>query len=179
MDCPRCQEPMNELELQGCRVDVCPKCEGSWYDQEELGQVLSTPRADLEDSTLSPILVEDRLDQVDLEKPLLCPRCGQEMNRYRYLATSEIWLDECPSHGIWLDDGELAQMLDFLNKWEHLDPETEKRLEDALAGIRKEASERDMAVLDRLSRSEGRTGAGRLSSRLLRTIYGLFQRMGL
>jgi Zn-finger nucleic acid-binding protein len=36
------------------------------------------------------------------------------MRRYIYCADSGISLDRCAPHGIWLDDGELAQMIDYM-----------------------------------------------------------------
>ncbi|MCA9794954.1 MAG: zf-TFIIB domain-containing protein [Candidatus Eremiobacteraeota bacterium] len=127
MICPRCDTEMKQVMLRNIPVDLCPNCEGSWYDADELAAILETPLQELESSDLAPVLVADKLDKIDTEKNLDCPRCGEPMVRYQYLITSDIYLDECPDHGIWLDDGELTKMLEFLGEWD--DAGQEKRAE--------------------------------------------------
>ncbi len=60
-------------------------------------------------------MVPDRLALVDLEQKICCPVCSDTMLRYIYSADCQIELDECPRHGIWLDDGELGTLAQYLN----------------------------------------------------------------
>ena len=169
MKCPRCATEMNEVEVNNIKVDLCPNCEGSWYDADELGQVMSVSREALQTSELSPILEEDRLDRIDVEQPLNCPKCGEAMLRYKYLITSEVTLDECHQHGIWLDDGELTKMFQFLQDWEEPDPELMAKMNTELTRLKMEAKEREEHFLNSL-------GGGLLGGRLIRKIYSLFSK---
>lgn len=36
MNCPRCSEEMNQVEIQEVPVEQCPGCEGVWLDAGEL-----------------------------------------------------------------------------------------------------------------------------------------------
>lgn len=169
MKCPRCDTEMNEVTVNQTAVDLCPNCEGSWYDAEELGEIMAVPKEALRESELNPILEEDKLDRIDVEEPLNCPRCGEPMLRYKYLITSEITLDECHQHGIWLDDGELTKMFEFLQKWETPDPKLMAKMEMELARLKQEAREKEEHFLASL-------GGGILGGRLIRKIYSLFQK---
>jgi len=40
---------------------------------------------------------------------LSCPECGGTMDRFQYPHT-RIALDQCPTHGIWMDEGELERV---------------------------------------------------------------------
>jgi Zn-finger nucleic acid-binding protein len=45
---------------------------------------------------------------------LSCPTCGQEMDRTRFSATSDVVIDACPAgHGLWLESGELGRAIDY------------------------------------------------------------------
>ncbi len=129
MTCPRCQTEMKQVMVSHVPVDMCPNCEGSFYDGDELEAIMETPIEELEKSELAPVLVADKLDCIDEDENLDCPRCGEPMVRYRYLITSDIVLDECPDHGIWLDDGELTKMLDYLGRWEEISEDKKAEME--------------------------------------------------
>ncbi len=47
--------------------------------------------------------------------PLMaCPTCGNEMDRARFAATSNVVIDACRLlHGVWLDTGEIAKVLAY------------------------------------------------------------------
>lgn len=36
MICPRCAQPLKEVQHHGIPVDICPRCEGVWLDKGEL-----------------------------------------------------------------------------------------------------------------------------------------------
>ena len=101
--CPRCWVMLNkeEVELLGPNViiDVCPKCQGIWFDNNELEKVLGTRKLDS--------LLTKRTGTESRSK-LICPRCGGVMD-LEYAENVEI--DVCPDcHGAWLDYGELERL---------------------------------------------------------------------
>jgi PAS domain S-box-containing protein len=103
LQCPRCWVMLNkeEVKLLGPKViiDVCPKCQGIWFDNEELEKVLGTRKLDS--------LLTKRTGTESRSK-LKCPRCGVLMD-LEYAEDVEI--DVCPScHGVWLDYGELERL---------------------------------------------------------------------
>ena len=114
MNCPRCQTQMKEVSIGSARIQLCPNCEGSFYPEGALGEVAEQTKEELEETELAPVLEADQLEKIDLEAALTCPVCGEGMSRYRYLATTDVFLDECLEHGIWLDDGELSNILEYM-----------------------------------------------------------------
>lgn len=111
-------------------MQLCPNCEGSFYPGDQLFKVEELGQGKLEESALAPTLVPDQLDKIDLDAMLQCPVCEAEMSRYNHLGDDTIILDECPEHGIWLDDGELGALLEFVQRDAEADAAAEKeRLE--------------------------------------------------
>ena len=103
--CPRCWVEMKKEEVKeevlgpGVIIDVCPKCQGIWFDNNELKKVLGNRK-----------LAEYLTKHVGTESmsKLKCPRCGAMMD-LEYAEDVEI--DVCPDcHGAWLDYGELERL---------------------------------------------------------------------
>jgi Zn-finger nucleic acid-binding protein len=88
-------------------LDVCHKCEGSWYDMVELDRAFG-----MSDHDLIPTLSKGTT--VDLEAPIQCPRCQAVMERARYLEDCPVLVDQCEQHGVWLDGGELKALRDHM-----------------------------------------------------------------
>lgn len=116
MNCPRCSTPMRAAQIGASHLKSCPGCEGAWYPGEALASITDHSLAELKDSALEPSLVADRLETVDLDKPIDCPECLRPMMRYRYTMSCDVVLDECFDHGVWLDDGELGSLMAFLEE---------------------------------------------------------------
>ena len=100
LDCPKCREAMIVAEYGSVEIDSCPVCGGVWLDGGELEALVG--------SALPP---KEKPDP-DLGPPELdCPICVDKLVRDRYGAT-EVVVDRCPhGDGIWLDEGELEQIL--------------------------------------------------------------------
>jgi Zn-finger nucleic acid-binding protein len=90
-----------EVEVIGPNViiDVCPKCQGIWLDNNELKKILG-------DRKLANYLTKHIGTQS--KSKLVCPRCGGLMD-LEYAEDVEI--DVCLAcHGAWLDYGELEKL---------------------------------------------------------------------
>lgn len=120
MLCPRCSSELENARFEEATIALCPGCEGSWYRAAELTRILEADPDRVAASDLAPTLVEDKLDGIDVEKHFDCPECGEPMVRYQYQVDSDVVIDECPDHGIWLDDGELGRMFEFLQSEEQV-----------------------------------------------------------
>lgn len=114
MNCPRCRTQLSAVEIEQAEVQVCSTCEGAWYPDEALGSVTDHSFSELKATELSRSMVPDKLALVDLEQRIDCPVCSDKMLRYTYSLACPIELDECPHHGVWLDDGELGTLVSYL-----------------------------------------------------------------
>ena len=125
MECPRCGQELMPVRVSTVSVEFCPHCEGTWYDLEELETVLALP--DLRLSQLRPALAPNRKPAVankQLERPVSCPRCGRTLIREHYGMGCQVEVDRCPAHGIWLDDGELGELLEHHESFEQSQPQS-------------------------------------------------------
>lgn len=110
MQCPRCSVPL----APGLpHTQICAQCEGVWVDKGALSQLVQASPEEIANSPLAGTL-EANHQEVPLADLVPCPVCSATMTRYVYCADSGITLDRCPQHGIWFDDGELAQAMDYM-----------------------------------------------------------------
>ena len=107
--CPRCQ---NSTESDG-ELDrmVCLRGCGEWYSRARLTSLLAWDAL-----TKAPGgLGSDGRHAVASPwpfSPALCPICQAEMNvGFR----AEVRYDICPSHGVWLDAGEIQRFAQVFN----------------------------------------------------------------
>lgn len=131
MNCLRCSDQeLQEIvfdELNSATIHMCPQCEGAWYPKHSLQAITRHEKDELEQSSLAPMLESDKTEIVDLEEPVTCPVCEQQMDRFSYPLAPEVELDQCTEHGMWLDDGELGTILDqVIGRRETMDEYREK-----------------------------------------------------
>lgn len=115
---------MSEQIAHGIRIDVCLTCAGIWFDDGELTQLQKTGLEAMAE-------VEDRFVPMGAaksgakERP--CPVCaGVLLEEYAYLYSTPVKIDGCPvCYGVWIQDGELKQMEQFLETGLH-EPITEE-----------------------------------------------------
>lgn len=163
MNCPRCAHGLNDVLIDESVVKACPNCEGAWYPGEALGCVTDLTFNELKHTALKPSMVADQLAKIELDEPVNCPRCGVQMSRYTYSLTCPIVLDECPAHGVWLDDGELGTLMQYLTE---LDKRVGARQESVLQA-------RNLEALEELAKSPNYYA---LPSHVLATINAVYSR---
>jgi len=107
MDCPRCKVELRTNKLSDVKleveVDSCPKCEGTWFEQNELSRL---------EQIIEPTLLEIRHipSKVEQLNVLTCPKCGvdQRLHKAEHERDRKVIIDFCPDcKGTWLDKGEL------------------------------------------------------------------------
>ena len=88
-------------------VDICPKCEGIWFDHGELKELLQARFSERADPrTLLP---------ADRDADCLCPDCRWPLYRREFMRRSNIEIEQCiKCAGIFLDAGEVDQVIAFL-----------------------------------------------------------------
>lgn len=112
--CPVCTEAMARERYEGLETHRCGGCDGLWLAAGELEGIASTPRNGSPNvgelrrhmSQVAPAVTEIRYRR--------CPRCRDVMNRVNFGATSGIIVDECRSHGVFLDAGEFEAIETFI-----------------------------------------------------------------
>ena len=117
--CPCCDEPLESLDLglgASFLIERCRTCLGLFFDPGELDFVVREKIGEptrIDRQRLEKILDEECPQREGGVRYLRCPTCRELMNRKTYGAKSGIVTDECKAHGVWLNGGELRQIL----KW--------------------------------------------------------------
>lgn len=120
--CPRCDVHLRTINLEkihaageslNLRIEQCPECTGTFFDPGELEHIL--------EKGVENVYVPDRelIESLVQSAPrnairyLKCPVCRELMQFRNYLRFSGVLVDFCSSHGLWLDAGELRQLLEW------------------------------------------------------------------
>jgi Zn-finger nucleic acid-binding protein len=95
--CPRCGDVLDRV-FAG--VAACPRCQGAWINQSTLDTAFGNPRW-------------PQGQNLWWHAELECPECATEGTKTKMDARSanEVMVDLCPSHGLWLDQGELGRLM--------------------------------------------------------------------
>jgi len=99
MKCPVCRVPTYVVEFDQIELDLCPDCQGMWFDRGELDLLLGTPKA------------PPQVDAVSDEDRRRCPLCRHRMNKVNIGPGRRVLIDSCPEGcGLWFDRNELADL---------------------------------------------------------------------
>jgi Zn-finger nucleic acid-binding protein len=95
--CPRCGE-MLDRAFEG--VSTCPRCEGLWIGPATLDAAFGNPRW----PGGQALWWRNAID---------CPECAFEGKQTLMSArmSSDVIVDQCGEHGVWLDRGELGRLM--------------------------------------------------------------------
>jgi Zn-finger nucleic acid-binding protein len=107
VQCPKCEDAtLAATQIRDIEVDRCPSCHGVWFDEAELPHLLS-----FDHRSLTPL--EGGRDRRGFtEKHGDCPRDRTPLLRVYSAQNPAVVVDACPAcRGIWLDAGELDQLL--------------------------------------------------------------------
>lgn len=150
--CPRCHIPLQIIDLrlgEKFYIERCERCLGLFFDPGELEALL--------DKTITHVYEIDRprLDEIQNVKrcgeyPLGyidCPVCKKLMNRINFGSRSGVIADKCREHGLWLDGGELRQILEWVKAGGDL-YHKQKQLENAQLELEQEKKNLQFKKLD-------------------------------
>lgn len=97
---------------EGYPVHGCRRCGGVWVDVRTFRAIVESARKQaVEDGKPARRQMARRAAAV-VYRP--CPTCSQRMQRRNFGRVSGIILDQCPKHGVFLDAGELPDVLEFV-----------------------------------------------------------------
>ena len=112
MNCPKCKSELIQRKIKGIEVDECKKCEGIWFDNDELRQIKDKIDSDLNWMDFEIWKHEDQFTVAP--KPINCPKCAVQMVTINYGDTG-VEIDYCTKcQGVWLDDGEFNKIIEAL-----------------------------------------------------------------
>ena len=118
MQCPACEATLQSIRVdadESITLEKCPKCCGLFFNPGELEYLLVKQ---------IPVVLNvdyDRLNSLREEASAnraknryrRCPYCSQPMSFINYQRKSGVIVDWCREHGLWLDGGELRQLLEW------------------------------------------------------------------
>lgn len=151
--CPRCAWPMQAVELGGDKrmtIERCEKCMGIFFDPGELDVLIDTSvrtGSEVDYQRLQQIVEEESMAAQPPTEYVKCPECLKMMNRKRYGSRAGVIVDRCRDHGVWLDGGELGQIL----KWAHAGGREHDAKKRARERAEAERAERTKRVTDRMA----------------------------
>lgn len=106
MKCPKCNADLKASDLGEYGfviLDICPGCQGAWFDKGELDRLDDSVWQDAEELAFS--------DVSDSHQGLKCPKCTAQLRPLVPMDDKELVLDRCPNcQGFWLDSGELERV---------------------------------------------------------------------
>jgi len=116
--CPHCSKPLQTIELQlngTIQIDRCSDCFGLFFDAGKIELVLEQAVSDVYDINVRQLdnINSDRFQTDKPVKYIKCPECQHFMLRRVFGYRSGVIIDQCKSHGIWLDSGEITHLLEW------------------------------------------------------------------
>ena len=116
--CPRCQGALQHRSLVVAQVVECAACHGLWLRPEDFDGMCEGARQRPSGFLpKSPLPAARPVEDAQLLRYIPCLACGELMLRRQFRwggKGSGVVLDACADHGVWLDDEELAAIVQFL-----------------------------------------------------------------
>lgn len=106
MTCPSCRVDLIDVELMEHPLLRCPRCLGLLIEPSVVRELFHDASKAAGRERDMPELMEHEFG----DPPRPCAICGEPMRREFY---DWLQLDECEAHGIWFDDGELDELIQY------------------------------------------------------------------
>jgi Zn-finger nucleic acid-binding protein len=112
--CPRCTSgattPLLAIGIApSATIHACQGCHGIFVGARAWCTLVARPELA---RAIASRLPAREAPSSELVRLLRCPACAKEMERGRFGASSNIVIDVCVAHGIWLDSGEVVAVAD-------------------------------------------------------------------
>jgi Zn-finger nucleic acid-binding protein len=122
--CPRCKAELKARSYGDLGVEECDACGGLFLAPQTMDRLVAA--RDMP-TNLRLHLPKRALKGEAVVRYLFCPVCGKSMNRQAFGRISGVVVDVCKSHGVWFDAGELAAVIEFVERG-GLERERERQL---------------------------------------------------
>jgi Zn-finger nucleic acid-binding protein len=107
--CPICKVALTDKVYDRVAFLECSQCAGIWIIQADLKQLEYENVNDLVQIDLQNVPVKSANHLPT--NALTCPKCSGDMEQFHFMVDTPIILNRCSDcEGLWIDDGELAQM---------------------------------------------------------------------
>ena len=104
--------------MEGATTLMCPSCQGMFFPDQTLEQVLNRLRATCDPTDVHSALQDfkDRFTRTlpDSVKYKQCPVCDGAMMRRNYGTVSGVIIDVCYDHGTWVDGSAFGELASFI-----------------------------------------------------------------
>ena len=107
---------MPPSQVAGIATNECPGCHGLWVAGDQFDRLVSRATRAREEGrgAAEPPRVSRGNPVTQSLAYRRCPECDAFMLRTNYRKSSGVILDECRTHGTWLDPDELEQIAGFI-----------------------------------------------------------------
>lgn len=143
--CPACRKIFLKTQVDTqtrLEIDVCPRCYGIWFDGSELSRFLQSDELKRKfylAEDVAPARPEGASVSAQARN---CPRCRKPMEEKRF---ADVAVDVCETcKGLWLDDGEIRQIVDRYQKGSRGDKTVSSELSAGLEDKKERPSFRDL-----------------------------------
>ena len=167
LPCPDCENSLNIIEFDTdptIRIERCSGCFGMFFNPGELEALVESKTNDfvwLDKTRINGISENYGYNHEVIY--LKCPMCSERMSHINFGGSSGVILDQCGTHGVWLQGGELKRLMEW---WpaggKHLYQQNEQERIAKLAALRlpptgskmkrSPSSDIDWTVLDAVDR---------------------------
>lgn len=116
--CPECRTRLQRINLNlqpSLQIERCATCYGLFFDSGDVESLLDRAISSVY-STNPGLLDSINQDRFQSDRPVKyqpCPVCQILMNRVVFGHRSGVVIDQCKSHGVWLDAGEISHLLEW------------------------------------------------------------------
>ena len=140
--CPDCRLDLVAHAFGAVGYAECPRCAGLFLRREAFEAVTKDADTRAKVRLAEPVPAASPSAKVSSTglpavryRP--CPSCRKLMNRTNYGGGSGIVLDACRDHGLWFDKGELAAIVDFLEKggWDRIRQREREKLSEEVRSL--------------------------------------------
>jgi Zn-finger nucleic acid-binding protein len=140
--CPRCACSLTQVDYADTQLEECDRCGGVFVEAWILDRLVAAREARISLAIALPLRT---LKPERVVRYVKCPRCSMQMNRKIFGRHSGVVVDVCKEDGIWFDSGELAAVLEFIEKG-GLERARESELKERAEQQRKERVRESMRV---------------------------------
>jgi Zn-finger nucleic acid-binding protein len=99
--CPECERNFQILKLDNTEIDHCTFCNSLWFDTQELANLVDN----------SKDLPTDGLRLRSRDSKYNCPVCQAQMEEHVFSEGSNLLVDLCKEHGLYLENGEFERAI--------------------------------------------------------------------
>ncbi len=116
--CPVCHTSLHTIDIgenEPFYIERCESCYGIFFDVNELETMVENSVKGSRNVDLHKLAqLSEHPRHIDIIVYRRCPVCRKLMLRKNFMKRSGVITDVCAEHGVWLDSGELRQIMEWV-----------------------------------------------------------------